>query len=91
MFYSFFVLDPVLSSNELDVVQYNISTPGSFAFAERPNGSVSFKKGWHRRLNKNPLLVSLKYRAYQRLSVLVRFFAIGHEQKVNSKNFWYLE
>ena len=35
------VTEPVLSSNELDEVQYNISTPGSFAFAERPNGSVS--------------------------------------------------
>lgn len=39
-----YVLDfqePVLSSNELDEIQYNISTPGSFAFAERPNGSVT--------------------------------------------------
>jgi len=33
--------EPVLSSNELDEIQYNISTPGSFAFAERPNGSVT--------------------------------------------------
>lgn len=37
------VAEPVLSSNELDEVQYNISTPGSFAFAQRPNGSVSLK------------------------------------------------
>ena len=41
---TFFIFsEPVLSSNELDEVQYNISTPGSFAFAERPNGSVSIK------------------------------------------------
>ena len=32
-----------MSSSELDDVQYNISTPGSFAFAERPEGSVSTK------------------------------------------------
>lgn len=39
-----FFSEPVLSSNELDEIQYNISTPGSFAFAERPNGSVSIKQ-----------------------------------------------
>ena len=42
---TFFIFsEPVLSSNELDKVQYKISTPGSFAFAERPNGSVSIKQ-----------------------------------------------
>ena len=40
----FFFSEPVLSSNELDEIQYNISTPGSFAFAERPTGSVSIKQ-----------------------------------------------
>ena len=42
--YLIFFSEPVLSSNELDEIQYNISTPGSFAFAERPNGSVSIKQ-----------------------------------------------
>ncbi|XP_058953759.2 WD repeat-containing protein 27 [Pocillopora verrucosa] len=38
-----YVLDfqePILSSSELDDVQYHISTPGSFAFAERPDGNM---------------------------------------------------
>lgn len=42
--YFLIVSEPVLSSNELDEIQYNISTPGSFAFAERPNGSVSIEQ-----------------------------------------------
>ena len=41
----FFILgyfkEPVLSSDELDEVQYSISSPGSFAFAEGYNGTVS--------------------------------------------------
>lgn len=45
-YYNYFLIfsEPVLSSNELDVIQYKISTPGSFTFAERPNGSVSIKQ-----------------------------------------------
>ena len=45
------IAEPILSSSELDDVQYHISTPGSFAFAERPDGNVSKKLGNNRKTN----------------------------------------
>lgn len=37
------IAEPILSSSELDDVQYHISNPGLFAFAGRPDGNVSTK------------------------------------------------
>lgn len=41
LFICFFFVEPILSSDELDVIQYKISSPGSFAFAEGCNNTVS--------------------------------------------------
>ena len=37
----FFFVEPILSSYELDVIQYKISSPGSFAFSEGCDNTVS--------------------------------------------------